>query len=73
MCNTGAAGVCAAGVTLCSGGAIECVQSTTSSAETCDGRDNDCDGLTDENASGAALSNSCYGGPTGTRGVGICA
>ncbi|MBU6160986.1 MAG: hypothetical protein KGO50_07670, partial [Myxococcales bacterium] len=73
VCSTGAAGVCSAGVTACIDGDVECVQSTASSAETCDGRDNDCDGLTDENASGAALSNSCYGGPTGTRGVGICA
>ena len=72
-CSTGNAGVCAAGLTVCDEGEISCVQTTASSAETCDGRDNDCDGSTDEDASGAALSNSCYGGPAGTQGVGVCA
>jgi len=37
-------------------------------AEVCDGRDNDCDGHTDEGLGLAA----CYAGPPGTEGVGRC-
>ncbi len=37
------------------------------SPETCDGRDNDCDGRVDD-----GLSRSCYSGPTGTSGRGVC-
>ncbi|MCB9543944.1 MAG: VCBS repeat-containing protein [Myxococcales bacterium] len=35
--------------------------------ETCDNRDEDCDGRTDE-----AITQACYGGPAGTQGVGTC-
>jgi hypothetical protein len=41
-------------------------------AELCNGRDDDCDGANDENASGAPLSQTCYSGPAGTQGVGLC-
>ncbi|RLB65976.1 MAG: hypothetical protein DRI90_00640, partial [Deltaproteobacteria bacterium] len=48
-CNTGVAGVCADGVTQCSGGSIVCNQTTFPSTEVCDGTlDDDCDGQTDE-------------------------
>ncbi|MFO0756130.1 MAG: MopE-related protein [Byssovorax sp.] len=46
-CNTGNQGVCAAGVQHCVNGAIACQQTTQSSAETCDGLDNDCNGVVD--------------------------
>jgi len=40
-----------------------------SSPETCDGRDNDCSGLPDD----SIPSVTCYTGPPGSEGVGICA
>jgi hypothetical protein len=71
-CSTGRPGVCSSGLTTCSAGAISCVQQTSSSAEVCDGFDNDCDGQTDEQADGRPLVQSCYSGPAGTSGVGAC-
>ncbi len=55
MCMTGQLGVCAAGVTACSGGGIVCNQLLPPSAETCDGKDNDCDGMVDEGNPGGNL------------------
>ncbi|HAA58115.1 MAG TPA: hypothetical protein DCE42_25355 [Myxococcales bacterium] len=43
-------------------GDCECVQDAECSAEVCDGQDNDCDGLVDEN-----LSRPCYEEDTGCR------
>ena len=41
--------------------------------ETCNGVNDDCDAFTDErNAAGDPLRQSCYEGPGGTQGVGIC-
>ena len=39
-----------------------------------DGKDNDCDGVTDEDDCGCdwGMTGSCYTGPAGTEGVGIC-
>ena len=70
-CGTGA---CAAtGVTSCLDG-VERNSCTPGvpTTEVCDGADNDCDGATDEDASGGPLAEACYSGPAGTLGVGVC-
>ena len=47
-CNTGLAGVCAAGTTACEDGSIVCNQDVQPSPEVCDGQDNDCNGFIDD-------------------------
>ena len=73
------------GVGACGIGAVECFNAATARCstepggsqsqavpETCNSVDDDCDGQTDENAAGTALTQSCYTGPGGTNGVGTC-
>src|SRR5262249_15172802 len=55
ICSTGLDGVCSAGTTACEMGALVCVQNTPPSAEICDGLDNDCNGLTDEDNPGGGI------------------
>ena len=47
-CTTSQPGICAAGTTHCTGGAIDCVQNAGPAAEVCNGFDDDCDGAVDE-------------------------
>ncbi len=58
-CTTGIQGACAAGVLHCQGGAVECVQTTPSGAEVCNGLDDDCDGVVDEGFSLATDPQNC--------------
>ncbi len=74
----GQQGVCAAGQTSCMGTmGVVCSQTVTSTMETCDGRDNDCDGDTDETGGVGTpkLTQSCFPTPVATFGTpnqGIC-
>jgi hypothetical protein len=51
---------------------VECEPIREPSAEVCDGLDNDCDGLIDEDEFGEALVRSCYDGPEDSEFVGLC-
>ena len=56
-CDTGKPGVCAAGTSACSGGAVVCNQNVQPSADnTCNGVDENCDGYVDE---GSTTCGSC--------------
>jgi MYXO-CTERM domain-containing protein len=65
ICNTGLLGDCAQGRTACQRGQVVCTQSTQPRAETCDARDNNCDGTIDEgNPQGGQACN--------TNQIGLC-
>jgi hypothetical protein len=50
-CDTTMPGVCAAGLNECvTGTTLKCKPTVTASPEVCDGLDNDCNGMTDDNA-----------------------
>lgn len=62
-CDTGMRGACAQGTQQCRAGALQCVPSNTTSAERCDGVDNDCNGMVDDGM------NLCARGEVCDRGV----
>jgi len=79
-CQSGVERSCGLGIGECDKGTQKCENSIWSECEgnssplmeICDGKDNDCDDLTDENEDGNPLSETCYSGPDGTENNGIC-
>lgn len=49
-CDSGEKGECAKGKLECKEGQLKCTPQTASSAEVCDGKDNDCNGFIDDSA-----------------------
>lgn len=78
--GTGGVGICAAGTHTCNamGTAFgACTGETLPGTETCNTSvDDDCDGMVNEEGAGCVClpssTQSCYSGPAGTRGVGVC-
>ncbi len=61
-------GICAPGGSVCGAGAWgSCLNDVKPRAEECNNLDDDCDNSIDE-----SLSRTCYTGPAGTEGVGLC-
>ncbi len=76
-CSTGLKGICASGSQECADGGIVCQQMVTPQAETCNGQDDDCDGVIDNGFDKLNDSSNCgtcgHVCPSGTRCVkGVC-
>ena len=76
--GTQGVGTCRGGTQRClsSGGSIRwgaCSGDVLPTPDTCDGRDTDCDGMTNSGCGCTpGMTRSCYAGPAGTAGVGLC-
>lgn len=61
-CDTGQPGVCAAGITTCAKGTLDCQPVVKASPEQCNGVDDDCNGRVDDGATCPDPSNVCHQG-----------
>jgi hypothetical protein len=68
-CSTGLPGVCATGTIACTAGKLVCVGDAGPSLETCNGLDDDCDGLVDDGNPGGG--GACPTGLPGACGQGV--
>jgi hypothetical protein len=68
-------GICQVTVATCTDGVpAECVPGEPADSEGCNGVDDDCDGEIDEDCDcNDGDTQSCYAGPMGTQGIGLCA
>jgi hypothetical protein len=66
-CATGQLGECGKGLMQCVGGVPTCVAQNSPVTETCNNKDDDCNGLIDD-----GLTQACYTGAAGTQNVGPC-
>jgi hypothetical protein len=65
--------LCAEGTNRCMSGTLVCDDATGNNPETCNSIDDNCNGTVDEGcACTLGTTSSCYGGPAGTAGVGLC-
>jgi putative metal-binding protein len=64
MCNTMLPGICAAGLTICQGGQINCQQTVQPQTEICNGLDDDCNPGTADGAQDPQLGVGCDGPDT---------
>ena len=65
-CGQPLIGICKPGTSACQSGVLKCSGGTPAGTETCNGLDDDCDGVVD------GMTFACYSGTPGTQGVGIC-
>jgi hypothetical protein len=71
-CDTGQLGVCAAGTLSCNNAMLECIPTALASAETCNGIDDNCDGVADEGNPGGGVACGCSGTTACVNGAIAC-
>jgi Notch-like protein len=71
-CDGADGDLCAEGITTCTNGAIACSDNSTTNVETCNGLDDDCDGMIDESPTGVGVACSVGVGSCRRNGATVC-